>query len=421
MKGDNKHDGGFSRRKFFKAVAGTVVGVGASAVATRLAGVGVVGMTTVGSALPAMAARPKYSTPTIACASATGNTIELQVCAGLTGAPAGFSVQWMTCDEYAANGNAWYLSDDPRLCKASFSGKANNTNWNLGAGACVDVVIGGLNDSDPGVSFTCNDPLKCETCYVFRAFVHADSNKTRSDFTPNLQCTTGNCPVTSLKDGDFCTKSQGYFGTPGTGQGGVTPPSNGSWQADADALAVLGGIALIGGGTYSASWSTVAAIVAYLPGGGPSSALSGTTTNAAPSGGGNLAAQTLALTLNLALSGSGSISGTCNTVGYPTGYGALKLCNFAEGDTFKNDGTPISAATATALNGQTISQVLAAANTYLGNGGTVPYGLTNASDLGELVANLNLAFDGKDWDGNGSDDCECGGMSSFAENHLCKA
>jgi len=98
-------------------------------------------------------------------------------------------------------------------------------------------------------------------------------------------------------------------------------------------------------------------------------------------------------------------------------YALVKLCRFKEGDTFTNDGTLISAATATALNGQTVAQMLAAANAYLG-GGPLPYGLTNAADLNELVANLNLAFHLKDWDNNGTDDCACGGMTAFAESHL---
>jgi hypothetical protein len=69
-----------------------------------------------------------------------------------------------------------------------------------------------------------------------------------------------------------------------------------------------------------------------------------------------------------------------------------------------------------------VSQVLAAANAYLGGNGAValPYGLSSAAELNELVANLNLAFAGKDWDGDTVDDYECGGMTAFAESHLCQ-
>jgi hypothetical protein len=91
--------------------------------------------------------------------------------------------------------------------------------------------------------------------------------------------------------------------------------------------------------------------------------------------GGGLASQTTALTLNLT---------------FNSGYGNLKLCSFVAGSTFKNAGTPIDGTTAAALNGKTISQVIAAANAYLG-GRALPYGLS-AADLNELIAALNLAF-----------------------------
>ena len=68
----------------------------------------------------------KVDTPSISQVGATQASIDIQVTAGaVTGAPAGFSLQWMTAADYAANGNAWYLSEDARLCKASFSGNAN--------------------------------------------------------------------------------------------------------------------------------------------------------------------------------------------------------------------------------------------------------------------------------------------------------
>src|SRR5215216_803841 len=68
----------------------------------------------------------KMSTPSISKAGSSQVTIQIQFTAGTpTGAPAGFSLQWMTAADYAANGNQWYASDDTRLCKASFSGNAN--------------------------------------------------------------------------------------------------------------------------------------------------------------------------------------------------------------------------------------------------------------------------------------------------------
>jgi len=384
---------------------------------------------------PLAGPKGKFEAPGVTCFMTTENTIELQVCAGATGAPAGFSVQWMTCAALAANNNVWFASDDTRLCKASFSGNANASNWNLGAGTCVNVVIGGLNDADPGVSFTCNEPLTCDTCYVFRAFAHATSAKNRSDFTANRECTTSACKPTGFVDGDFCTRSQGFYSSGNASRDQMIACYGGDPTGAACTSAVNVALVTIGGGIFTYTWSTTGTCVDVQPGpgvffmdsglanlrsaiggGGGSSFFTANGTNATSMGtGGGLASQAAALTLNIAASGA-----TCT--GSPAGYGAAVLCKFVAGDTFKNDGSPISAATAAALNSQTVSQVLAAANAYLGGNGTValPYGLASAADLNELVANLNLAFDGKDWDGDGTDDHDCGGMTAFAESHLCK-
>src|SRR5687767_10642905 len=60
---------------------------------------------------------------TITKGDSTDATITLTVTAGATGAPAGFSVQWMTLKDFNANGKAWptdSLSTPASFCKASF-------------------------------------------------------------------------------------------------------------------------------------------------------------------------------------------------------------------------------------------------------------------------------------------------------------
>lgn len=87
-----------------------------------------------------------------------------------TGAPAGFSVQWMSEADLAANGGVWYSSDDPSLCKAAFSGNANGSRYALDAGASVTLTIGDLL-MDNGASLeNSTDGLNCGTNYVFRVF-----------------------------------------------------------------------------------------------------------------------------------------------------------------------------------------------------------------------------------------------------------
>lgn len=152
----------------------------------------------------------KITTPVITCGNSTQTSIELQVCAptGGTGLPAGFSIQWMSKAAYAANGNQWYASEDDRLCKASFSGNANLSRYNVAAGECVTVRVGDFL-LDEGASTNCGDILTCETEYVFRAFGHATNTLNRSDFTnPPLSCSTRKCGTTGP-----CTYTQGYWKT----------------------------------------------------------------------------------------------------------------------------------------------------------------------------------------------------------------
>jgi hypothetical protein len=151
-------------------------------------------------------AAAKMDAPIIACAGSSDVSIKISVTGGPnTGAPAGFSLQWMTAAEYAANGNSWYASDDVRLCKASFSGNANLGNYNLGKNQTVIVKVGDFL-LDEGASTNCGDGLVCGTEYVFRAFAHATSTINRSDFTANLSCSTLPCDT----NGE-CTYTQGYW------------------------------------------------------------------------------------------------------------------------------------------------------------------------------------------------------------------
>jgi hypothetical protein len=189
---------GLSRRDFIKIAAASAAA--AAAVST-------------GAALPAFAGPPnktKLLPPSITCGDSTQASINIQVCGGATnGAPAGFSIQWMTAADFAANGNAWYLSDDPRLCKASFSGNANDSGYNLNAGQCVTVNVGEFL-FDNGASTNCAGALECGTEYVFHAFAHANSTFNKSDFTANLTCSTLQCG----SEGG-CTFTQGYWKTHG--------------------------------------------------------------------------------------------------------------------------------------------------------------------------------------------------------------
>src|SRR6266511_5588533 len=58
--------------------------------------------------------------------TSAASNIAVTVRAGQTGAPAGFSIQWMTLDDYVALGNHWPVTSQvpnpaaPSFCKANF-------------------------------------------------------------------------------------------------------------------------------------------------------------------------------------------------------------------------------------------------------------------------------------------------------------
>ncbi|HEY3037527.1 MAG TPA: hypothetical protein VGJ66_02265 [Pyrinomonadaceae bacterium] len=166
------------------------------------------------------AGKKKVDTPILTFISATPTSIDLQVCApdagqSPTGLPAGFSIQWMTQADYDANGGWPVNSDDPSnpdsFCKASFSGNAFNSRYDLLPGECVTVRIGDLL-FDNGASTDCPGPLVCDTAYVFRAFGHANSSLNRSDWSANVSGST--LPCGGGNQGG-CTFTQGYWKTHG--------------------------------------------------------------------------------------------------------------------------------------------------------------------------------------------------------------
>jgi hypothetical protein len=184
------------------------------------------------------------------------NFIDLLVKAGPTGAPAGFSLQWMSVADYEANGSQWYSSDDPRLCKMSFSGQPSFsgnvafTRWELGANGSVAIRLGDALFDETGVSGSLGPDLfegacgfDCGQEYYFRAFAHGSRFSGRSCFSWAGVGSTGapgNCPSGPAQTSDNgnpaaaemtepgsscatstdcggCTFTQGYWKTHGSG------------------------------------------------------------------------------------------------------------------------------------------------------------------------------------------------------------
>lgn len=172
------------------------------------------------------------STPTLACGTSGQTYINIVVTAGATGAPAGFTVQWETAEDFAAYG--WNSSSAPSYCDASFSGNAADSIYSLAPSQSITVNIGDNTFDLPGASTSCpGAALQCGHSYVFRVFAHATSTLRRSDFSATLACSTLSCT------GGGCTYTQGYWKTHGPGGVDACTAGNNSDVWPASALPML--------------------------------------------------------------------------------------------------------------------------------------------------------------------------------------
>jgi hypothetical protein len=146
--------------------------------------------------------------------TSAASNIAINVTAGQTGAPAGFSIQWMTLADYVALGNHWpATSEVPNsqalsFCKATFSGivsSSSHSPYRLHPGQSVSVTIGDDSLYDNyAVSSPCSGtPLLCNTAYVFRAFA--------ADATGYRASETITCATLPGVGGNSCTYTQGYW------------------------------------------------------------------------------------------------------------------------------------------------------------------------------------------------------------------
>src|SRR5262245_16179050 len=126
--------------------------------------------------------------PVITCAGATDTTITIRVCGGaITGAAAGFSLQWVPSGTRFTEQNT---------CGMSGSGTPQGSTFNLDPGECIDVVVAKPTGA-VGESFQCTGDLACSADYDFRAFAHnVPQGLNKSDFTATLVCSTASCPLT---------------------------------------------------------------------------------------------------------------------------------------------------------------------------------------------------------------------------------
>lgn len=258
-----------------------------------------------------------------------------------------------------------------------------------GGTVCNGATLDGVGDSFPlevvvgyELGIIGYDPLTNEPIYgdvpVFATYTCCEAASETASDCLFVAATPDDVP--ELKSGDFCSWSQGGFGGSGV-------PYN-TLAANFAAVFPSGvEVGIPGTGGFSMKFTSASAIQTYLPAGGGSNKLTADLLNPTSSVAGNFGGQVLALKLNMALSDAGVTT---------AGFDDLYYCN-----------------PGSSLHGQTVGQILAAAETAIG-GGALPAGYTYTT-LAGLCADLNLSFDGKS-----AEFPNCGLMSDWAAAHLSK-
>jgi len=297
----------------------------------RIAGSGVLALAL--SAPVAVLAQTSPDAPDLALVSAGHGKVRLTVTAGLSGAPAGFTVMWMTASDFARNGGVWPASPNAGGGEAQFTGVATLHTWGaaersfqLGPNEALDTEIGDLID-ETGVSGSTADELADGVEYVFCAYANGGAQAPHSA----LSVTLGE--ATTIQ-GENCTYSQGYWKE----HPDVWPVTSlvlGSVNyTQAQLLQILGEPAL-GNGLVSLAKQLIGAKLNFAYGADPSAAAAAVASADAlidglvvpPVGGGSLPpGQTSTLTQTLGDYNNGLIGpGHCPSVpATPTTWGRVK-------------------------------------------------------------------------------------------------
>lgn len=164
-------------------------------------------------ALAPMAAAQASLDPLLLSLVATGHgKVRLTVAAGPSGAPAGFTVTWMSRDRFQSLGRTWPASAVAGQGSATFTGVATLNTWGagersfqLGAGEALDVEIGDLFD-ESGVAGTVAPELPDGQEYVFAAWANGAAGGANGPLSNTVEA------VTTMQ-GVNCTFTIGYWKT----------------------------------------------------------------------------------------------------------------------------------------------------------------------------------------------------------------
>lgn len=168
---------------------------------------GVLVVLSLGAPVATLAQQAPPAAPSLALVAAGHGKVRLTVTAGADGAPAGFTVLWMTANDFAGCGGVW--PENP-VAQAVFSGVATLHTWGttersfqLGPNESLDTEIGDLFD-ETGVSGTTTDELADGVAYVFCVYANGGPETSRSALSGTLS------EATTLQ-GHNCTYTQGFW------------------------------------------------------------------------------------------------------------------------------------------------------------------------------------------------------------------
>jgi hypothetical protein len=145
-----------------------------------------------------------YDAPTLSAVTIQGRTgwfdVLLQVQAGASGTPGGFTVEWMTRADYVRLGG-WPLYGGPEVKYCTFVDQPSlverdgTHTFHLGSGESAVVEPGNLFD-ETGIATNWTDALTPGTDYVLRAYAESDQYGEDSPYSQDLIVTTSKAECT---------------------------------------------------------------------------------------------------------------------------------------------------------------------------------------------------------------------------------
>ncbi|MEO5987943.1 MAG: hypothetical protein ABIU54_10110 [Candidatus Eisenbacteria bacterium] len=156
-----------------------------------------------------LASAASFDTPSVEVLRSGRTSLTVRITSGMSGAPNGFSLEWLPAATYDALG-AWPANGDPRILKGDFRGvptlntEEGSGDFRLLSMEDAGVQIGDLFD-ETGVVTQQRGELVEGTEYVVRVHANGDGLNEASASSPTQRATT------LLRSQQDCTYTQGYW------------------------------------------------------------------------------------------------------------------------------------------------------------------------------------------------------------------